>query len=527
MRSYRNMLKRNWKVLLGTTFLNVLSSLAMVYAGFSLSYFFTAYEQEENRVRALVMTFLLEIVIWLAAMGIYHLSLLAQCRAKKVIRHDLRLLAGKKIISLSCQEQKDCGNLVSWLTNDVDQIYEQAFAPLFSGTEALAAWVFSLSALFILSPYIGVTAVVLLGVVSVLPQIAGKRLEKANIRRSAGMETAVERYKDAVMGTGIFVLSNLQKRFLERIAAASGQAEQIEYRFHTTNVSVKVLISTCSLAGQVILLFVSFLAAAIGTAVPGAVLSVANLSGSFFNGAGDFTQALTKVKASGVLWNKFLQIDEEPEERQPISALGDIELENVSFRYGQHPVLKDMSYCFRSEEKYAIVGESGSGKSTLVKIILALLPEYSGSVFYDTLEQRQVSLSGLYDQIAYADQQVYLFQDTLRYNITLGEPYSEQDIQTVLTQCRLTELVDSLPLGINGKNLSGGQRQRIALARCLIRQVPWIILDEGTSALDEANALEIEMNLLSQDNLGVILITHHLRKQVRARLSGICQVQKQ
>ena len=131
-------------------------------------------------------------------------------------------------------------------------------------------------------------------------------------------------------------------------------------------------------------------------------------------------------------------------------------------------------------------------------MILGLLPQYSGSIFYDALEQHQVSLRSLYDRIAYVDQQVYLFQDTLRYNITLGEPYSESEIQRVLEQCRLTELAASLPQGLdtviseNGKNFSGGQRQRIALARGLIRKVGWIILDEGTSALDESNALEIE-----------------------------------
>lgn len=110
----------------------------MVFAGYSLSFFFTAYEQKSGKIKALICTLLVELLIWLLAMGIYHLSLIAKCHAKKVIRHDIRLAASEKIHSMSYSEQqaKDCGNFVSWLTNDVDQVYTQAFAPVISGIEA-------------------------------------------------------------------------------------------------------------------------------------------------------------------------------------------------------------------------------------------------------------------------------------------------------------------------------------------------------------------------------------------------------
>ena len=97
----------------------------------------------------------------------------------------------------------------------------------------------------------------------------------------------------------------------------------------------------------------------------------------------------------------------------------------------------------------------------------------------------------------------------------------------VVRKCCLEDYVCSLPDGLdtvimeNGKNLSGGQRQRIALARALIRKVQYIILDEGTSALDEANALDIENNLLSTQDMGVIIITHNLRDCIREKLTAV------
>jgi ATP-binding cassette subfamily B protein len=202
----------------------------------------------------------------------------------------------------------------------------------------------------------------------------------------------------------------------------------------------------------------------------------------------------------------------------------------VTFGYGAHSepaILKHQSFTFCAGGKYAIVGQSGCGKSTLTKILLGLLPGYTGEVYYGSCEQRQTDLKSLYEKVAYVDQQVYLFQDTVRFNITLGQPYTDEQIWTVLRKCCLADYVRNLPQGLdtmlaeNGKNLSGGQRQRIALARGLIREVQYLILDEGTSALDADNARRIEDGLLAEDELGVIFITHHLREEVKSRLSAV------
>ena len=166
----------------------------------------------------------------------------------------------------------------------------------------------------------------------------------------------------------------------------------------------------------------------------------------------------------------------------------------------------------------------------MTKLILGLLPDYTGCVAYGASEQREIELESLYDQVAYVDQQVYLFQDTVRFNITLGRSFTDEEVMNVIRICRLEEFVKALPDGLdtvileNGKDLSGGQRQRIALARSLIRKVRYLILDEGTSALDEKNAREIEDALLAQRDLCVILVTHHLREEARNRLTAVYQL---
>lgn len=354
-----------------------------------------------------------------------------------------------------------------------------------------------------------------------------KQLQKMTLRRSEAMEISTEQYKDVIMGGAIFFLANLRQRINERIARASHAAEHINYKFNRTNITVKTLISTVSLIGQVILLFVTLLAAVAGATPAGAALSVGNLAGSFFNGAGALVQAVITVKASKPLWEKFQPNTKSIEKKLEIEEIPTITLDGVSFRYDERMILQNKNYSFHAGGKYAIMGESGSGKTTLSKIILGLLPGYTGTVQYGSLEQRDVDLGSLHRHIAYVDQQVYLFQDTVRFNITLGQPYSDAQIIKVVKQCRLEALVNSLPHGLdtiiseNGKNLSGGQRQRIALARGLIRNAQYIILDEGTSALDETNALDIEATLLDTPDLGVIIITHNLKDTSREKLTAV------
>ncbi len=530
MKQYKSLIRKNLGSIVGAAFLTVVVSLAMVLAGYSLSFLYTAFEYEGDKVKALIYTFVIVLTIWLVAVLLYRASLLVSSKVQQKLKNELRHMVGTKLGTLSYADftSKDSGHYVSWLTNDVDEIYSQSFASLFSGIENLAMAIFSLGALCLLSPYIGIAAIVLLVVISVLPQLTNKKLQKANADRSAALEVSTEGYKDVIMGSSIFFLTNLRDRICERIVTTSEQAEKICYCYNRTNITVQILISTVSMVGQVILLFVTLLTAVVGAAPAGAALSVGNLAGSFFNGAGSFVQCFMTVKASKPLWDKFcVDEDDSQMEKLCVDTIPEIRLKDVSFQYGEHTVLDKKNFDFQANGKYAIMGESGSGKTTLAKIILGLLPDYTGNVLYGKSEQRNIRIESLYDRIAYVDQQVYLFQDTLRFNVTLGIGYSDAQVMDVIRKCCLGDYVHSLPNGLdtvimeNGKNLSGGQRQRIALARALIRKVQYILLDEGTSALDETNADEIENMLLSTKDLGVILVTHHLRACSKEKLTAV------
>ena len=141
---------------------------------------------------------------------------------------------------------------------------------------------------------------------------------------------------------------------------------------------------------------------AIAGATPaGAVLSVGNLAGSFFNGAGGFVRSYMTVKVSKPLWEKFRVDTTYPDTvKSDIDEIPEITLHNVSFQYGNQVILQNKNYSFHAGCKYAVMGESGSGKTTLTKIILGLLPGYSGEIRYGQVEQKHILLESLHRHIA-------------------------------------------------------------------------------------------------------------------------------
>ena len=163
-------------------------------------------------------------------------------------------------------------------------------------------------------------------------------------------------------------------------------------------------------------------------------------------------------------------------------------------------MLDNINQAFDLGKAYAIVGMSGSGKTTLLNILNGKLTDYRGSIKFNGYELNSISGDSLRKSILYLDQQPYIFDGTIRDNITLDESFTEGEINHAIAKSALQDVIDLLPNGIDtsigggGRLLSGGQKQRLALARGLIRGKKI----EATSSLDQKNALEIEKICLNK-----------------------------
>lgn len=198
---------------------------------------------------------------------------------------------------------------------------------------------------------------------------------------------------------------------------------------------------------------------------------------------------------------------------------GEIRFENVSFAYETgNKVLDEVSFHIKTGERIAIVGPSGSGKSTLIELLLKNYQPQSGSISLDGKNLQELEAETVRSQIGTSLQEVFLFSDTVRSNITMAKSEAtEGEVVTASETARIHDTIDGLPekyettIGELGVDLSGGQRQRMVLARTFIKKPPILILDDSLSAVDVHTEREIlsELNKKHSD-VTVIIVTHRL-----------------
>lgn len=179
---------------------------------------------------------------------------------------------------------------------------------------------------------------------------------------------------------------------------------------------------------------------------------------------------------------------------------GELRLEGVSFAHEgrQGAVLNDVQVCVPGGLKVAISGASGVGKSTLIDLLQRFYDPDAGRILLDGTDLRELDLAALRRRIAVVSQDIVLFRGTLAQNLAYGVPEaSRAELERVVRLARLDSLIDSLPLGLDGllgergQQLSGGQKQRIAIARAVLQAPAILVLDEATSAVDEATEREV------------------------------------
>ena len=482
-------------------------------------------------------------LLWTAVtLGIYSLYLalaalegVLEARAVRAmnnqVRHDLYLSLLDK--THAAYHSQDTGEYISWLTTNVKQIERLAWAPFFSCVQQVGLIVWCILALISLHWLMLAAGLVSVVVMVGVPKLFQKRMERLGAACAEAEAEGVSRLKDLLSGFDVLRAFGHVDRFLDQGDAVSDQIEGPNCRRSSAQNGLSCFTGFFSVALQIFQQVVTVALAFQGKIMLGAMASASNLTAGIVNGLRSIANHSMSL-ASAKPYFENITVHAGEGRARADAGMGlvteGIAVEGVDFQYGERPVLQDLTLQFRKGGKYAITGPSGCGKSTLLKLLMGWLPEYGGTVRFDGRDAREFAPEQLQRQMSYIEQNVFLFNSTIRDNITLGEAFTDEQMEKVLRDSALAGDLASMPDGLDtvvgeeGGKLSGGQKQRVAIARALIHERSILLVDEGTSALDQKNADIVERSLLANPDLTLILISHHLTPERKEQFTRVFEM---
>lgn len=455
--------------------------------------------------------FLINTAMYRAKSGFIHKAL---AQYKSLAFHNL----SEK--SISAFSRENTGRYISVLTNDVNSVEANYLKYSFNLLYFILLFFGALGMMFWYSPTLTAATIVF----SLFPLAAsllmGKELANREKVVSDKNESFTSQLKELLAGFSVIKSFKAETEAQRMFDTANRDVEEHKRRRYWWEcLLTAVSQNLCSEILQIGIFFLGAFLAIRGDITPGTVLIFVNLCNFVIQPINIVPQYWANRKAAQALIEKLAQVTEENAGRTGEAippTLGEaITLEHVTFGYEpDKPVLEDLSLRLEPGKKYAVVGGSGSGKSTLLNLLMGAYDSYGGSIIIDGRELREVDTDSLYDLMSLIGQSVFLFDDTIRNNITMFRDFPDEQVDEAVRRSGLSELLaqrgEDYRCGENGVALSGGERQRVSIARCLLRGAPVLLLDEATASLDNQTAFAVTDAILHLDGLTRVVVTHRL-----------------
>ena len=423
------------------------------------------------------------------------------------------------------------GKFISILTENMKKIEQDYLHQYFNISKNLSLMIFSLIAMFIGNWFLTLLVIIVSSIAMLISGFIGKKSAFMQNRAMIVEQTYLAKIKDIIAGFLVIKSFNVKEAIYQDYSYVSENLEEIYF----TKGKFDVLSNVISQLSGMIVFLVAFGGGMYlvfnGYTSIGSVTAIVQLVNFVVMPVNEVGMGITKFREGQITLEAF-EVQDVPEfqtgkTKEYFNEV--ITFSNVDFSYPntEGRIFNHLSVKIQKGEKIAIVGRSGSGKSTLLNLLLRFYEVTSGHILIDNQDLQDISIESLYNLMTVVQQDVYIFDDTLKANITLNQSFTEYDIKQAVQQSGLESYVLENELGLqvlcgeNGSNLSGGQKQRLSIARALIRKTPILLLDEATSSLDNQVTTEIENSILKIQDLTALVVTHKLNELILKKYDRI------
>lgn len=420
---------------------------------------------------------------------------------------------------------------VSALTNDCTSIENNYLAATFTLIELLFCFWGALIMMLYYSPVMLVLAVALSFLPVAVSMKAGNRLTEQEKEISKKNERFVSIVNELLSGFPVIKSFRAETQASRLFSQRNEQAEEAKKNKRRTEQLISLLANDAGIIAQMgIFLAGAWLAISGKGVTAGVVIVFVQLMNYILNPISQVPLLWSNRKAAIALMEKLsdaLSENVREEGREKLNGFSEkIEVKDLTYGYEpESPVLKDLDVQFDAGKSYAIVGGSGSGKSTLLNLLMGSSSNYQGEICIDGVSIKNIESESLYQLMTSVQQNVFVFNDTIRNNVTMFHEFPDKEVTLALERSGLSEFIEKrgedFVCGENGANLSGGERQRISIARALLRKSPILLVDEATAALDAATARAVSFSILNLVGMTRIVVTHRLEEAILRRYDKI------
>ncbi len=420
----------------------------------------------------------------------------------------------------------------SFLTNDLKQIEINKIAAELE----IITNIIQLTLALIFALYNSILLTIIFLFASFIPGISqhlfGISIEKSSRRWEQKNSNYTEIVKETQNISETARLYNSRQNIWKRFRASALQMEKSLFRLNClrgfSNETVELLAYAFSM---LIPTAVGVFLVKENSVTLGTLMMISTLSNSFVNPTISIFYSLNNIKATKPMWNKFTKLNVVINENNnlPFGDFAELSLQNIFVELGNHTIIDNLSLNIRQGEKVLLMAPSGWGKTTLLETLLGLIPIKEGKYLLNGNDIKKKK-SKIYLYFSYINQQPKLLNDTILYNITLGNKISEQLLKKAINVSGLNILIQKKGLdyviGQDGDKLSGGQKQRIEIARAVYFDRSIIIADEATSSLDDKLSQEIHNALISVKDKTIIEVAHKISDNEKNQFDKVVKLDK-